>query len=158
MTKLPAGLSYESTLEHIIEHVVLNVTAPDNASADDIRIREFSKTILRLNELEPPNDAVIDEIAGELIEWHAPRPDEEGWDPDLADAPAEQRLTAWNRHRAHAAAEERKAEHEQAAQQEKFQRQREDAARRRARGDHDGADFIERWIERQERARGPTCC
>jgi hypothetical protein len=54
MTKLPAGLSYEDKLEHIIEQIVLNVTAPDNASADDIRasIREFSKTFLRLNELE----------------------------------------------------------------------------------------------------------
>jgi hypothetical protein len=103
---------------------------------------------------------VIDEIAGEMIEWHAPRPDEEGWNPNLADAPAEQRLIAWNRHRADIEAQERsaeylerKAEHEQAAQQEKFQRQREDAARRRDRGDHEGADFIERWVEQQERAR-----
>jgi len=154
---LPAGLSYESTLEHIIEHIVLGLSAPDNASADDIR--EFTKTMLRLNELEPASDILIDEIAGELIEWNAPRPDDEGWNPELADAPAVQRLMDWNRRRADIRTQElraeyleRKAEHEQEAQQEKFQRQREDAARRRERGDHDGADFIERWIERQERA------
>jgi hypothetical protein len=160
MTKLPAGLSYEDKLEHIIEQIVLNVTAPDNASADDTRasIREFTKVALRLNGLEPASDAVIDEIAAEMIEWHAPRPDDEGWNSDLADAPAVQRLMDWNRRRADIRAQERraeylerKAEHEQAAQQEKFQRQREEAARRRARGDHDGADFIERWIRQQER-------
>src|SRR5262249_56529411 len=99
MTKLPAGLSYEDTLEHIIEHIVLNITTPDNASADDIRasIREFSKTFLRINELAPASDSLIDEIAAEMIEWHALRPDEEGWNPELADAPAVQRLMDWNR-------------------------------------------------------------
>jgi hypothetical protein len=161
MTKLPPGLDYESTLEHIIEHIVLGITAPDNASVDDIRssIREFTKTILRLNELEPASESLIDEIAGEMIEWHAPRPDDEGWNPELADAPAEQRLMAWNRYPADMRAQERarewqehEAERQQEAQQEKFRRQREDAARRRARGDHDGADFIEKWIEQQERA------
>ena len=161
MTKLPAGLSHESTLEHIIEHIVLGLSAPDNASADDIRasIREFTKTVLRLNELAPASDGLIDAIAAEMIDWHAPRPDEEGWNPELADAPAEQRLMAWNRYRANMRAQERKAEyeerkveHEQAAQQEKFRRHREDAARRRARGDHEGADFIEKWVEQQERA------
>jgi hypothetical protein len=35
----------------------------------------------------------------------------------------------------------------------RIERAREDAARRRARGDHEGADFIEKWIEQQERAR-----
>jgi len=161
MTKLPAGLSYEDKLEHIIEHIVLNISAPDNASVDDIRssIREFTKTLLRLNELAPASDAMIDEIAAEMIEWHAPRPDDEGWNPELADAPVEQRLMAWNHYRADMRAQERraeylerKAEHEQAVQQEKFRRHREDAERRRARGDHEGADFIERWIAQQERA------
>jgi hypothetical protein len=165
MTKLPAGLSYESTLEHIIEHVVLNVIAPDNASADelDASIREFTKVALRLNELEPASDSLIDEIAAEMIEWHAPRPDEEGWNPDLADAPAAQRLMDWNRCRADIAAEERRQawahvtqereqEREQATRQDKFQRVRQDAARRRDRGDHEGADFIEKWIAQQERA------
>jgi hypothetical protein len=70
----------------------------------------------------------------------------------------------WNRRRADIRAQERRAEylerkaeheaeHEQAVQQEIFRRQREDAARRRARGDHDGADFIEKWIAQQEQAR-----
>jgi len=151
-----------SDIEHIIEHAVLNVIAPDNASADDLlpMIREFTKAMLRLNQLEIPSDAVIGEIAGEMIEWHAPRPDEEGWNPDLADAPAAQRLLDWNRRRsdiatqeARAEYQEHKAEREQVARQDRFQRMREDAARRRARGDHQGADFIERWIAQQERAR-----
>src|SRR5215472_16891772 len=133
MTKLPAGLSYEDKLEHIIEQIVLNVTSPDNASADDTRasIREFTKTMLRLNELEPASDTLIDEIAAEMIEWHAPRPDDEGWNPELAGAPAEQRLMAWNRYRADMRAQERKAEYEereveyeQTARQEKFRRHR----------------------------------
>jgi hypothetical protein len=162
MTKPPPGLSYEDKLEHIIEQIVLNVIAPDNISDAEIRatIREFSKTMLRLNELEPASDAVIDEIAGELIEWHAPRPDEEGWNPELADASAEQRLMDWNRRRADMAAAERQqefaeheAEREEVARQDRFQRVREDAVRRRARGDHEGADFIERWIAQQERVR-----
>src|SRR5262249_19733480 len=148
-----------------IETIVLNVIVPDNASTDDIRssIREFTKVALRLNELEPVSDTLIDEIAAEMIEWHAPRPDDEGWNPELADAPAVQRLMDWNRRRADIRTQElraeylerkaeHEAEHEQAVQQEKFRRQREDAARRRARGDHDGADFIERWIRHQERA------
>jgi hypothetical protein len=102
MTKLPPGLSYEGKVEHIIELIVLNTIPPDCASAADTRaaIREFCKAVLRLNELELPSDAVIDEIASEMIEWHAPRPDEPGWNPDLAEAPAELRLMDWNRRRA----------------------------------------------------------
>jgi hypothetical protein len=110
---LPAGLNYESTLEYIVERIVLGVIAPDNASTDDIRssIREFTKHALRLNELKPASDTLIDEIAAEMIEWHAPRPDDEGWNPELADAPAEQRLMDWNRRRADIRAQERRAEY-----------------------------------------------
>jgi hypothetical protein len=166
MTKLRAGLSYEGKVEHIIEQVVLNVIPPDCASPADIRaaIRELCKACLRLNGLELPSDAVIDEIASEMIDWHAPRPHELGWNPDLAEAPSELRLMARNRRRADIAAEERQqeparflqereAEHEHAAQQDKFQRVRENAAQRRSRGDHEGADFLEKWIANQERAR-----
>lgn len=159
----------DDKVEQIIERIVLHTICPDNASAADIRaaIREFSKTALRLNDLEIPSDAVIDEIAGELIEWHAPRPDEPGWNPDLADAPAEQRLMARHRRPADTAeaftdnvlkeseqelAQEREANREQAGRQD-IQRAREDAARRRSRGDHEGADFLEKWIADQERPR-----
>jgi len=65
MTKLPPGLSYEGKVKHIIERIVLEVIAPDCASPADIRaaLREFCKAVLRLNELELPSDAVIDEVA-----------------------------------------------------------------------------------------------
>src|SRR5262249_14300725 len=116
-----------------------------------------------LEAVAPLWDTLTVALAGEMIEWHSASPDEAGWNPELADAPAVQRLMDWNRRRADIRTQElraeylerkaeHEAEHEQAVQQEKFRRQREDAARRRARGDHDGADFIERWIRHQERA------
>jgi hypothetical protein len=150
--KLPAGLSYEGKLEHIIEQIVLSVIAPDTASADDFRpmVREFCKVVLRFNELEPASDASIEEIVGEMIEWHAPRPDEEGYE---AAATPEQRLMTANRRRDEAEWAERQREYaakrEETARQDKFQRVREDAERRRQRGDHEGAAFLEQWIARQ---------
>jgi hypothetical protein len=155
---LPTRLSYEEKLEHIIEQIVLNVIAPDNESADDFRliVREFCKVVLRLNKLEPASDALVDEIVGEMIEWHAPRPDEEGYD---AAATPEQCLLAANRRRDEAAWAERQFEYaakrEETGREDRFKRVREDAERRRLRGDHEGADFLEQWVERQT-AKGPV--
>jgi hypothetical protein len=145
--------TYEDKLEHIIEQIVLSVIAPDTASADDFRamVRDFCKVVLRLNELEPASDALIDEIVGEMIEWHAPRPDEEGY--DAAATTPEQRLMIANRRRDEAEWAERQREYaakrEETVRQDKFQRVREDAERRRQRGDHEGAAFLEQWIDRQ---------
>jgi hypothetical protein len=144
----------DARIEQIIEHVVLNVLVPDDTSAESFRTacREFSKTIMQIRKLDVPSDAIVDKIVAEMIEWHAPRPDEPGWNPDLANAPVEEQLMAWKRHRDAIAEEERKHEVAQFVRQDNFESVREDAARRRMRGDHEGAEFLERWLAKHEAA------
>jgi hypothetical protein len=148
------GLSYEDKLEHIIEHIILNLIAPtENCSTAETysAIRQCVKVFLRVHDFEIPSDAVIDEIARELVEWHAPRPDEEGY--DAAAATPEQRLMIANRRRADAVWAERQREYaakrEETAGEDRLKHVREDAERRRQRGDHEGAAFLEQWIARQ---------
>jgi hypothetical protein len=73
-------------------------------------------------------------------------------------ATPEQRLMIANRRRDEVEWAERQREYaakrEEAARQDKFQRVREDAERRRAHGDHEGAAFLEQWIERQTAKEG----